>query len=82
MRRIVACGAVRRLERNCSGEGAAMRRPSKGKQRQAKASKGKQRQAKASKGKQRQAKASKDKVEAMCLQCGRRDAAMLAVAMV
>ncbi|MBU9650465.1 hypothetical protein KTF21_17455 [Burkholderia multivorans] len=62
MRRIVACGAVRRLERNCSGEGAAMRRPSKGKQ--------------------RQAKASKDKVEAMCLQCGRRDAAMLAVAMV
>ncbi|WP_155490648.1 hypothetical protein [Burkholderia multivorans] len=72
MRRIVACGAVRRLERNCSGEGAAMRRPSKGKQRQAKASKGKQ----------RQAKASKDKVEAMCLQCGRRDAAMLAVAMV
>ncbi|HDR9339331.1 TPA: hypothetical protein QDB64_002319 [Burkholderia multivorans] len=49
---------------------------------QAKASKGKQRQAKASKGKQRQAKASKDKVEAMCLQCGRRDAAMLAVAMV
>ncbi len=49
-----------------------MRRPSKGKQRQAKASKGKQ----------RQAKASKDQAEAMCLQCGRRDAAMLAVAMV
>ncbi|HEF4743471.1 hypothetical protein LGM85_24730 [Burkholderia multivorans] len=32
--------------------------------------------------KQRQAKASKDQAEAMCLQCGRRDAAMLAVAMV
>ncbi|WP_261537053.1 hypothetical protein [Burkholderia multivorans] len=65
-------------ERRCGGQAKA----SKGKQRQAKASKGKQRQAKASKGKQRQAKASKDKVEAMCLQCGRRDAAMLAVAMV